>query len=125
MLSALNAAGELQSLYQMTKQQIFAAKKRTYYCPVCHEPLHIRSGIKVIPHFAHFPKSECSALKRGESLEHEEGNGPYINGSINNTPMFLSNITWKVSNKGLMCFSLIPVKKLLLNINALLFPSKR
>ncbi|MGP4062048.1 competence protein CoiA [Halobacillus sp. H74] len=73
MLYALNTEGKLQSLYQMSKQEISAIKRQMFRCPTCNEPLQVRAGLKVIPHFSHPPKSDCASIKKGESLEHETG----------------------------------------------------
>ncbi|GEN52886.1 competence protein CoiA [Halobacillus faecis] len=73
MLYALNTNGELQSLYQLTQAEIELVRKTPYVCPVCHELLQIRSGRRTIPHFSHFPKSNCAVIKGGETVEHDRG----------------------------------------------------
>ncbi|WP_281659337.1 competence protein CoiA family protein [Halobacillus sp. Cin3] len=73
MLYALNDQEQLQSIYQKSFSDISRLKERAYYCPSCREPVRIRSGPKVIPHFAHLPDSRCPSIKGGESEEHEAG----------------------------------------------------
>ncbi|WP_394218605.1 competence protein CoiA [Halobacillus trueperi] len=73
MLYALDTNGELQSLYQLRQAEINQARKTPYFCPVCHEMLQIRSGPRTVPHFSHFPKSNCTEKKGGETLEHDRG----------------------------------------------------
>ncbi len=72
MFYAEDSSGKLQSLLHLTPQELQVPRTRAYYCPHCKEGLLIRSGPKVKPHFAHFPKSECVA-KQGESEAHEQG----------------------------------------------------
>ncbi|SEH97402.1 Competence protein CoiA-like family, contains a predicted nuclease domain [Halobacillus karajensis] len=73
MLYAMNAEGELYSLYQRTLKEVDSLRKSLYFCPVCNEPLQVRAGPKTIPHFSHFPKSDCTFKQRGETVEHEKG----------------------------------------------------
>ncbi|WP_318246931.1 competence protein CoiA [Halobacillus litoralis] len=73
MLYALNDQEQLQSIYQKSPTEISQLKGRAYFCPACREPVRIRSGLKVIPHFAHLPDSRCPSIKGGESEEHEAG----------------------------------------------------
>lgn len=70
MFYAKNEDGELQSLFSKSKKELHECKRRTFICPECREPLLLRFGPKVTPHFAHYPSSEC---RRGESKEHEIG----------------------------------------------------
>ncbi|RDY67327.1 hypothetical protein DXT76_19760 [Halobacillus trueperi] len=72
-LYALDTNGDLQSLYQLTQAEINLARKNPYFCPVCHEMLQIRSGTRTVPHFSHLPKSNCTVLKGGETVEHDRG----------------------------------------------------
>jgi competence protein CoiA len=73
MLYAFNAKSEWKSLYRMSSKAIQRAREESFYCPVCRSPLQIRAGTKMIPHFAHLPKSACELAKGGESEEHERG----------------------------------------------------
>lgn len=73
MLYALNNNGMLQSVFHLNKKEIDVAKQKVFYCPVCRERLQIRSGRKIIPHFAHLPKSTCSYSRGGETAIHESG----------------------------------------------------
>ncbi|ELK45198.1 UNVERIFIED_CONTAM: competence protein CoiA family protein [Halobacillus marinus] len=70
---ALDSKGEILSLYQVSKSMIDSMRNDTYHCPVCKEPVLIRAGNKVTPHFAHRPDSECAAGSGGETEEHERG----------------------------------------------------
>ncbi|WP_446855279.1 competence protein CoiA [Halobacillus faecis] len=72
-LYALDTNGELQSLYQLTQAEIECARKTPYFCPACHEMLSVRSGTRTVPHFSHLPKSNCTEIKGGETVEHERG----------------------------------------------------
>ncbi|WP_079480625.1 competence protein CoiA [Halobacillus salinus] len=70
MFHAVNENGEWESLYSKSNKELIQCRQSTYYCPNCREPLQIRLGQKVTPHFAHYPDSEC---RSGESREHETG----------------------------------------------------
>ncbi|WP_160912026.1 competence protein CoiA [Halobacillus litoralis] len=72
-LYALDTNGDLKSLYQLRQEEIELARKSPYFCPVCHEMLQIRSGPRTIPHFSHLPKSDCTMMKGGETVEHSRG----------------------------------------------------
>ncbi|MCA0983799.1 hypothetical protein LCL89_06975 [Halobacillus yeomjeoni] len=72
MLCALNHQGKLISLYSYTLEALEKKRDEPYFCPICNERLQVRVGKKVIPHFAHYPKSNCSQ-SRGETWEHEKG----------------------------------------------------
>ncbi|KHE70951.1 competence protein CoiA [Halobacillus sp. BBL2006] len=72
MYYAINQNGEKQSLYHLKPDELHRIKSELFHCPNCHEQLLVRSGPKVSPHFAHFPRSDC-ALQKGESVLHEKG----------------------------------------------------
>ncbi|MCA1011342.1 competence protein CoiA [Halobacillus halophilus] len=72
MFYAEDSSGNLHSLLHLTPQELHVLHTSSYYCPYCKDTLFIRSGPKVKPHFAHYPKSECAA-NRGESEAHEQG----------------------------------------------------
>jgi|GEM_PF-504903 len=43
-----------------------------FYCPECKEPVMLKAGTKMIPHFAHYPNTQCSG-GQGEGAYHEKG----------------------------------------------------
>ncbi|MFD2924240.1 competence protein CoiA [Halobacillus naozhouensis] len=74
LLYAYDHHGKLCSLYQLSRQRIEQMRHEvTYFCPTCKEALQIRSGRHHIPHFAHFPDSQCERNSQGESDDHESG----------------------------------------------------
>lgn len=74
MLQAQLNNGELMTLISLTKVEIEKYKRELqFYCPTCKEPVIIKSGQKVISHFAHYPKSKCAEVRGGEGHYHESG----------------------------------------------------
>ena len=74
MLQAQSNHGELMTLMSLTEDELERHRRECqFYCPVCKERVMIRSGQKVIPHFAHYPKSSCPEIKGGEGNYHEKG----------------------------------------------------
>lgn len=73
MLQAKTEKGNMIILSQYTLQEINVMRKhQRFYCPVCHEQVMIKAGSKVIPHFAHYSKSNCPS-NHGEGPYHEKG----------------------------------------------------
>lgn len=64
LLAAELPAGEISKLKE---------KKHPFYCPVCKEPVILKAGTKVIPHFAHRSVNHCPATEGGEGLYHYRG----------------------------------------------------
>src|SRR5699024_4530652 len=63
---------------QNKNQQLILAnptlnKTRSYYCPSCHKPVHLKLGSIIRPHFAHFQNDTCDVFAEGETFEHVEG----------------------------------------------------
>ena len=59
----------------MEKEQLREWRQSTkFFCPQCDNPVQLKVGDIVIPHFAHEKEESCSALfSEGESQEHLEG----------------------------------------------------
>lgn len=48
-------------------------KNEKYYCPSCQNPVHLKFGSIIRPHFAHFQNDACEVFAEGETFEHIEG----------------------------------------------------
>ena len=74
MLQAQSNHGELITLISLTEGELERHRRECqFFCPACKERVMIRSGPKVVPHFAHYPKSNCPEIKGGEGNYHEKG----------------------------------------------------
>ncbi|MFG6115587.1 competence protein CoiA [Halobacillus sp. MO56] len=74
LLSAINAKGQFVQLAgQHIHELIHQKKHESYFCPQCKAPVLIRAGSKVVPHFAHFPNSDCPSSRSGEGIYHHKG----------------------------------------------------
>lgn len=74
MLQAQSNKGKLMNLFSLTRAEIERYRREfQFYCPACKELVMIKSGEKMIPHFAHYPKSNCLEVKGGEGHYHETG----------------------------------------------------
>ncbi|WP_179134550.1 competence protein CoiA family protein [Oceanobacillus timonensis] len=75
MQRAVNKQGESILLFRQSQKTIAEWKqdKGRFYCPACQKKVIIRSGEKVIPHFAHLPYRECLLGGGGEGAYHERG----------------------------------------------------
>jgi|SRR5690625_1793866 len=73
MLQALTKNGTLVTLATLTKKEIESYKEESFFCPTCHNPVIIKAGPQVIPHFAHRSISNCLSKHQGESPYHERG----------------------------------------------------
>ncbi len=60
---------------RMKREQLRKWRSSTlFYCPQCNNPVHLKVGDVVIPHFAHKKDKSCSAsFSEGESKEHLQG----------------------------------------------------
>lgn len=67
MLIALDTKKELVT----AEEHLSKAKK--YYCPSCKQPVHLKIGNVIRPHFAHFKNSACDVFSEGETEEHIQG----------------------------------------------------
>nr|WP_280524856.1 competence protein CoiA family protein [Rummeliibacillus suwonensis] len=73
MLTAFNEQNELITLTRNLKRDHLEKlrKKEQFYCPQCQEPLLMKIGQVMIPHFAHLKKSQCQGLfSEGETAAH-------------------------------------------------------
>ncbi|KKE80382.1 hypothetical protein DTX80_17295 [Bacilli bacterium] len=75
MLQAKLKNGKMVTLMNLTRKEIERLKQKEvkFYCPACQEAVLIKAGKKMIPHFAHYATSQCSAGDRGEGIYHEQG----------------------------------------------------
>lgn len=75
MLQAKTSNGELLVLATLTKSEIARLKeeKQTFYCPVCNQPVMMKAGSQVIPHFAHHSNTKCPSNEGGEGMYHSQG----------------------------------------------------
>src|SRR5690625_1059778 len=74
MLQTQTKEGRLVTLAQLTTSEIEFHREHTqFYCPTCRNPVMVRSGPQVIPHFAHYSQSDCPSFRRGEGPYHEKG----------------------------------------------------
>lgn len=75
MLQAMDKYGNKITLFTNTYREIVNMKKneQSFFCPICKGAVFIRSGKKVIPHFAHYPNPDCHAAEEGEGVYHERG----------------------------------------------------
>lgn len=74
MFYALDQHGNLIHLSKKVSPHVVdeRLKGKTFYCPVCHEPLILKKGTKRKHHFAHYQKTTCDHTY-GESLYHYYG----------------------------------------------------
>ncbi|GGA74078.1 competence protein CoiA [Ornithinibacillus halotolerans] len=73
MLQAKLKNGKVLTLYQYSSQDIDRLRNMDFYCPTCEERVIMKAGSKIIPHFAHYSKSNCPASEGGEGAYHEKG----------------------------------------------------
>lgn len=74
MLQAKANTGELVTLATMSKPEIASLRQtKQFSCPVCNEPVIMKVGSKMIPHFAHRSIQNCPSHEGGEGLYHEKG----------------------------------------------------
>lgn len=72
MLTAEMKDGRMVTLALLPKEEVESLRLETFYCPACKSDVLIKSGIKVIPHFAHRSKVECT-YSGGEGEFHQKG----------------------------------------------------
>ncbi|MBM7579750.1 competence protein CoiA [Jeotgalibacillus terrae] len=72
MLIAETFDGEVKSLYSRIHNSSYVQSLRhlPLRCPACKSPVLVKSGPKVIPHFAHKSKVHCSGFSESESSLH-------------------------------------------------------
>lgn len=74
MLQAIANDGAVVTLALLTKAEIeFHRKHSTFICPTCRHPVLIKAGQKTVPHFAHYPQSDCPSRGGGEGPYHKKG----------------------------------------------------
>lgn len=74
MLQARSNDGKMIVLANLTRCEIeFHRKHTAFYCPTCNQPVMVKFGPQVIPHFAHYPQANCPASFHGESITHQKG----------------------------------------------------
>jgi competence CoiA-like predicted nuclease len=75
MLQAKTKDGTLVTLSMLTKAEISKLRKKgvLFYCPVCHQKVLMKAGVKMIPHFAHQSLTACPSGEGGEGIYHETG----------------------------------------------------
>lgn len=74
MLRAKSAKGDYVTLASLRKREIEVIRRtEQFFCPECKEPVIIRAGPRVIPHFAHQTNSHCSKHEGGEGAYHQQG----------------------------------------------------
>lgn len=50
-----------------------ADRQIEYYCPECVQPVRLKRGAVIVPHFAHVHATDCDAFSEGETTEHLRG----------------------------------------------------
>lgn len=75
LLSALNERGEMIMLTErFTRLNLQQLKtSHTFYCRDCREPLILKIGSHVTPHFSHYRHSTCATFSEPESPMHLQG----------------------------------------------------
>lgn len=74
MLQAKTKEGSIITLFTLTRSEIESHRKTgSFFCPECGEPVIIKAGLKMIPHFSHYPSSNCTSIHKGEGPYHELG----------------------------------------------------
>ncbi|MFS0574490.1 competence protein CoiA family protein [Sporosarcina sp. 179-K 3D1 HS] len=72
-MTALDQNGNLVVLLPSMEKDMLRKSRTTslFYCPQCENPVQLKVGDIVIPHFAHLHDTSCSnAFSEGESFEH-------------------------------------------------------
>lgn len=66
--------GKLITLFEFSKQEIEVLRSdHVFICPACKGRVIIKSGSKIIPHFAHQNRKNCQTHEGGEGVYHEQG----------------------------------------------------
>ncbi|PKX77177.1 competence protein CoiA [Lactiplantibacillus plantarum] len=50
-----------------------ADRQIEYHCPGCVQPVQLKRGAVIVPHFAHVHATDCDAFSEGETTEHLRG----------------------------------------------------
>lgn len=64
MLIAQNGQGDLVNLLNGIPQ------RQEFFCPACHQPVRLKNGKVMQPHFAHVSLKSCDFFQENESQEH-------------------------------------------------------
>lgn len=70
MYISLDVTGKPVNLLSITKAELGRIKKSKWFCPSCQEPVILKQGKYVRPHFAHLRRHLCHGYSEGESAEH-------------------------------------------------------
>ena len=70
MLTAKTDTGKFVSLLQLSRAEALRCKKDSFVCPVCGEPVQLKTGQIRIPHFAHLVQGQCVESLEIETQEH-------------------------------------------------------
>ncbi|MFD1040710.1 competence protein CoiA [Virgibacillus byunsanensis] len=74
MLQAKTEYGNLVNLATLAKSEVIKLKaEEQFVCPTCNEPVIVKAGSKIIPHFAHRSTLNCPSSEGGEGPYHEKG----------------------------------------------------
>ncbi|SDQ88827.1 competence protein CoiA [Virgibacillus salinus] len=74
MLQAKTKYGTVVTPATLSKSEIKVLKEREEFsCPTCNEPVMMKAGTQMIPHFAHHSKNNCPSSEGGEGAYHERG----------------------------------------------------
>lgn len=74
--------GKLITLFEFSKQEIEVLRSdHVFFCPVCKGKVIIKSGSKIIPHFAHQNRKNCQTHEGGEGSIMSKARSCYINGN--------------------------------------------
>lgn len=73
MLQAKTKDGHLVTLATLTREEIQRQRNNSFFCPMCNQPVIVKAGTQVIPHFAHRSNKQCSTFKGGEGPYHKKG----------------------------------------------------
>lgn len=70
MLNAMTTERKIESLFNLSRDEIDKLKQSRYFCPACEAPVIIKNGQVKRPHFAHYKTSDCFSSSEGETEEH-------------------------------------------------------
>ncbi|MFD0898637.1 competence protein CoiA [Loigolactobacillus binensis] len=73
MLVAQNAQQKYLNCLTYSRPQLRQLQQQAYTCPACQQPVMLKVGTTMQPHFAHFAGAACHAATEGETAEHLAG----------------------------------------------------